>query len=36
LGGGVRLFEVDQAQLECTRVVESVGVTHLRYRPSTA
>jgi dihydrofolate reductase len=36
LGGGVRLFEGDQAQLECTRVVESVGVTHLRYRPSTA
>jgi dihydrofolate reductase len=36
LGGGVRLFEGDHAQLQCTRVVESAGVTHLRYRPSTA
>jgi dihydrofolate reductase len=36
LGGGVRLFEADQAQLHCTRVVEAAGVTHLRYRPATA
>ncbi len=35
LGGGVRLFanlEDHQLNLECTRVVESDGVTHLRYR----
>ena len=35
LGGGVRLFEnlgPDQRELECTRVVEAPGVTHLRYR----
>lgn len=35
LGGGVRLFEgMDNRQfgLECTRVVESDGVTHLWYR----
>ncbi len=35
LGGGVRLFanlEDHQFDLECTRVVESDGVTHLRYR----
>jgi dihydrofolate reductase len=36
MGGGVRLFEDDRAQLECTRVVASEGITHLRYRPSTA
>ncbi len=32
LGDGVRLFGGDVARLECTRVVESPGVTHLRYR----
>lgn len=35
LGGGVRLFDhLDAASihLECTRVVEAPGVTHLRYR----
>jgi len=35
LGGGVRLFDNLGAQpigLECTRVVEAPGVTHLRYR----
>jgi dihydrofolate reductase len=35
LGAGVRLFanlEDHQFDLECTRVVESDGVTHLRYR----
>ena len=35
LSGGVRLFanlEDHQTNLECTRVVESDGVTHLRYR----
>jgi dihydrofolate reductase len=35
LGDGVRLFanlEDHQLDLECTRVVESDGVTHLRYR----
>jgi dihydrofolate reductase len=33
LGGGVRMFaEDDQHTLECTRVVESDGVTHLSYR----
>jgi len=35
LGGGVRLFsnlEDRQFDLECTRVVESDGDTHLRYR----
>ena len=35
LGGGVRLFdnlEGVQFSLQCTRVIESEGVTHLRYR----
>jgi dihydrofolate reductase len=36
LGDGVRLFDggvgESAPQLECTRVVESPGVTHLRYR----
>jgi riboflavin biosynthesis pyrimidine reductase len=35
LGGGVRLFEGTgggQIELEPTRVIESPGVTHLRYR----
>jgi dihydrofolate reductase len=35
LGGGVRLFanlEARRVDLECTRVVVSDGVTHLRYR----
>jgi len=35
LGGGVRLLdnlEGHQFELQCTRVVESDGVTHLRYR----
>ncbi len=42
LGGGVRLLANlagHQLDLECTRVVQSDGVTHLRYRvirPSTA
>ena len=39
LGGGVRLFaERDDRppELECTRVVESDGVTHLRYRVDNA
>ena len=35
LGSGVRLFDglgTDQIQLEGTRVIESPGVTHLRFR----
>jgi dihydrofolate reductase len=35
LGGGVRLFDhlgADPIALEQTRVIESEGVTHLRYR----
>jgi dihydrofolate reductase len=35
LGGGIAMFanlEGKQFELECTRVVESDGVTHLRYR----
>jgi dihydrofolate reductase len=35
LGGGVRLFdnlEGVQFSLQCTRVIESDRVTHLRYR----
>jgi dihydrofolate reductase len=36
LGDGVRLFENHlgsrQGELECTRVIESPTVTHLRYR----
>jgi dihydrofolate reductase len=35
LGGGVRLFEdlgPERPALECTRVIESPAVTHLRYR----
>jgi hypothetical protein len=33
LGGGVALFDKLEARfdLDCTRVVESDGVTHLRY-----
>jgi dihydrofolate reductase len=34
LGGGRPLFEdMGQMELECTRVIESPAVTHLRYRP---
>ena len=34
LGGGVRLFDgVGPQQLEVIRVLESTGVTHLRYSP---
>jgi len=32
LGGGVRLFDGLAAELEATRVVESPGVTHLKFR----
>jgi dihydrofolate reductase len=36
LGDGVRLFEnhlgPERPELECTRVIESPGVTHLGYR----
>jgi dihydrofolate reductase len=36
LGDGVRLFEnhlgSERRELECTRVIESPSVTHLRYR----
>lgn len=35
LGDGVRLFEhsdSEQVELECTRVIQSPAVTHLRYR----
>ena len=35
LGGGVRLFDDlggEGIELEVTRVIESPGVTHLRYR----
>ena len=35
LGGGVRLFEnlgPEHIELECTRVIESPAVTHLKYR----
>jgi dihydrofolate reductase len=38
LGGGVRLFEnhlgSERREIECTRVIESPTVTHLRYRVS--
>jgi dihydrofolate reductase len=34
LGGGRPLFgDMGQMELECTRVIESPAVTHLRYRP---
>lgn len=33
LGEGIRLFgHVDATELECTRVIEAPGVTHLRFR----
>jgi dihydrofolate reductase len=35
LGRGVRLFDhlgTEQVELECTRVIDSPAVTHLRYR----
>ena len=35
LGGGVRLFDQlgsEQVELECTRVIQSSAVTHLKYR----
>jgi dihydrofolate reductase len=35
LGGGVRLFDdlgSEQIELECTRVIQSPAVTHLKYR----
>lgn len=35
LGRGVRMFEylgIEPIELECTRVIEDVGVTHLQYR----
>jgi dihydrofolate reductase len=32
LGGGVRLFEDQHAEIELVRVIESPVVTHLRYR----
>jgi dihydrofolate reductase len=32
LGGGVPLFNGCRGRLECTRVIESPAVTHLRYR----
>lgn len=35
LGRGVRLFEylgIEPIELECTRVIEATGVTHLRFR----
>jgi dihydrofolate reductase len=35
LGGGVRLFDQlgsEQVELECTRVIQSPAVTHLKYR----
>ena len=36
LGDGVRLFENhlgrERPRIECTRVIESPAVTHLRYR----
>jgi len=38
LGGGIRLFDhlgADPIALEQTRVIESEGVTHLRYRVVT-
>lgn len=38
LGAGTRLFEQtgsDPIELECTRVVASAGVTHLRFRAAT-
>jgi hypothetical protein len=36
LGGGVRLFEglgPDPIELETARVIQSLTVTHLRFRP---
>jgi hypothetical protein len=35
LGNGIRLFDrlgTEQIELESTRVIESPGVTHLRFR----
>jgi dihydrofolate reductase len=35
LGGGIRLFDQlggEQVELECTRVIQSAAVTHLKYR----
>ena len=35
LGGGVRLFDhlgIEPTELECTKVIEAPGVTHLRFR----
>jgi dihydrofolate reductase len=35
LGGGVRLFDnlgVEQVEVEATRVIDSPGVTHLKFR----
>jgi len=35
IGAGVRLFDIsvsDQIELECIRVIDSPGVTHLKYR----
>jgi hypothetical protein len=35
IGDGVRLFDdpgPDQVELECTQVIASQAVTHLRYR----
>jgi len=35
IGSGVRLFDIqvsDQIELECIRVIDSPGVTHLKYR----
>ena len=35
LGGGARLLEnAGEGKLECTQVIESPKVTHLRYRPA--
>jgi len=31
LGGGVPLFGAERAELQCTRVIESPAVTHIRY-----
>jgi hypothetical protein len=38
LGNGVRLFDqrgTEQVELEATRVIESPGITHLRFRVVT-
>jgi dihydrofolate reductase len=38
LGDGIRLFEpgIEEVELELVRIIESAGVTHLRFRVGSA